>query len=316
MEAAPFYGDVCGAPPGGQVFWRRASDGVRLRIGAWPRGDKGSVLLFTGRTEYIEKYGDTARDLAEMGYGMITLDWRGQGLSDRLLKDRAVGHVHRFTDFQHDVAALMVAAQELEMPRPYYLVSHSMGGAIALRALINGLEVQAAVFSAPMWGLLLSPLVRPIAWTLATASGWFGLRHLYAPGTGPVTYVAAAPFENNLLTTDPERYAMMQHQVATHPDLALAGPSLGWLHESLHEIRVLRALPSPEVPTLTFLGTHERIVDTKAVVARMQDWPDGRLEMIPGSEHEVLMEKPATRAHAYALMDKLFQANATTPDPG
>ncbi len=309
MQPAPFYSDVSNAPTGGKVFWRTTSDGVRIRLGAWTQGRKGTVLLFTGRTEFIEKYGGTVRDFAELGYATITLDWRGQGLSDRALKDRSTGHVHNFLDYQNDVAALVTSARELNMPRPFFLLSHSMGGAIGLRALHNGLDVRAAVFSAPMWGILISPMVRPFAKILAAVSGVVGLRHLYAPGTGPKTYVDIAPYDDNLLTTDREMYDMMQHQVRSHPDLALGGPSLGWLHEALSETHKLSRMPSPDKPAITFLGTNERIVDTKSVVDRMQRWPNGRLDIIPGAEHEVLMETPGTRAHVYKLTDALFSEN-------
>ncbi len=78
---------------------------------AWATGPqrtaKGTVLLFPGRTEYIEKYGRAARDLYQRGFATLTVDWRGQGLADRMLEDARIGHVHYFTDYQKDVAAMI-----------------------------------------------------------------------------------------------------------------------------------------------------------------------------------------------------------------
>ncbi len=317
-EPAPFFDDITSAPPGGRVFWRHAEDGVRLRLGAWPAAGgvpcAGTILLLNGRTEYLEKYGPTIADFTARGYAVISLDWRGQGLSDRLLEDPSIGHVAHFSDYQLDMAALTAAAGALGLPRPWFLIGHSMGGAIGLRALHEGLAAAAAAFSAPMWGIRFAPWQKPFARLLAEAARLPALARLYAPGTGPASYVATAPFEDNLLTTDPEMFALMKRQLAAHPEFALGGPSLGWLGEALAETRALAALPPPAVPSITFLGTNERIVDVKSVVDLVQRWPEGRLDMIPGAEHEVLMEREKIRNHVHQLTDDLFRESTSAPD--
>lgn len=310
MQTAPLYEDVAKAPDGGAAYWLTCEDGVRIRVGVWGNDAKiapnGTVLLFPGRTEYIEKYGQTVGDLQARGFATITLDWRGQGIADRLLDDPATGHVMHFSDYQHDVQAMLAAARELQMPEPFYLLSHSMGGCIALRSLVEGIDVKAAVFSAPMWGILISPSVRPLARSIAWGASSMGLGHKYAPGTGADSYVVTAPFENNLLTTDPEMYRYMQDQAAAHPQLPLGGPSMHWLFQALTETRDLQAMPMPKVPTITYLGSNERIVDSVTVIRLMGKWPGGQLEMVEGAEHEVLMEKPRTRKLAFDGMTQLF----------
>ena len=166
-DPAPFYRDVAGGPEQVEAQWLTAADGVRLRLAIWPEGEKGTVLLFPGRTEYIEKYACTAADLKARGFAMLAVDWRGQGLADRALDDRKTGHVMHFVDYQMDVAAIMEALEARGLPRPYYLIGHSMGGAIGLRAAMDGLPVNAAVFTAPMWGIAMSGLLRPVAWSLS-----------------------------------------------------------------------------------------------------------------------------------------------------
>jgi lysophospholipase len=309
MQDAPFFASLADGPAAGHSVWVTCADGVRIRVGVWPEGTKGTVLLFPGRTEYIEKYGRAAEDLRARGYATVTVDWRGQGLADRPLKDRNVGYIEHFSDFQKDLAAVLDVVREAGLPQPLYLISHSMGGAIAFRALHEGLRVKAAVFSAPMWGILLSPAVRPFAWALSHLSSQLGFGHVYAPGTGPVTYTASAPFMGNVLTSDAEMYRYMVAQTDGEPDLALGGPSLHWLHEALQECRVIRALPSPKMPVLTFLGTAEKVVDSEPVRERMARWPGGKLEMVPGAEHEVMMETPAIRARFFDATAALFDAN-------
>ena len=154
MTEAPLFTDVSPGPDDGAAWWMNASDGVRLRIASWGLGaTKGTVLLFPGRTEYVEKYGPAAREFEARGFATITIDWRGQGLADRLLDERRIGHVGEFHDYQKDVAVMLKAARRLDLPKPYFLLAHSMGGAIGLRSVYEDLPVQAAAFSAPMWGI-------------------------------------------------------------------------------------------------------------------------------------------------------------------
>ena len=127
LADAPLHADLAEGPPGGRAFWLTASDGVRIRIGHWPGAEGpagGTVFMFPGRTEYVEKYGRLAGDLRARGFGTVAVDWRGQGLADRLLPDPLVGHVARFSDYQHDVRAVVAAAETLALPKPWFLLAH------------------------------------------------------------------------------------------------------------------------------------------------------------------------------------------------
>lgn len=310
VSDAPLYAALAEGPPDGRAVWLTAADGVRIRAAVWAAGaTQGTVFLFPGRTEYIEKYGRSAAVLAEAGYATLTVDWRGQGLADRPGKDRMVGHVEDFAEYQADFAALLAFANAQGLPEPYYLLAHSMGGCIALRSLMNGAPVQAAAISAPMWGILMADWMRPFANILSTSSRWLAFDHRYAPGTNSRSYVVDVPFVGNMLTTDAEMWDYMRQQALAHPELVLGGPSLGWLKAALDECAALAALPSPAFPVVCALGNQERIVDVRPVHARMAQWPGGRLDLYAGAEHEVLMERPATRAAFLASAVALFQAN-------
>ncbi len=299
MDDAPLFEDVAAGPPGGRAAWVRTSDGVRLRIAHWaPEEARATILLFPGRTEYIEKYGELAADFAAGGLATAVIDWRGQGLSDRLLEDRNSGHVGRFADYQRDVAAFLAHLGRTSLPGRRYLLAHSMGGAIGLRALAGGLAVERAAFSSPMWGITISAGLRPAAWALAWTAEKLGLTHLYAPGTSGSAYPNATPFETNLLTHDEEQYLRLARQTEAHPELALGGPSLGWLGEALADCGELAQMPSPDIPCVTVLGSEERIVDPEEIERRMTEWPGGRLVMIEGGSHESFMETPERRALA------------------
>ena len=63
----------------------KTPDGAELRFARWapPAGRKGTVCVFTGRSEQIEKYFETVRDLRDRGFAVAMVDWRGQGHSSR-----------------------------------------------------------------------------------------------------------------------------------------------------------------------------------------------------------------------------------------
>ncbi|WP_432816764.1 alpha/beta fold hydrolase [Sulfitobacter sp. JB4-11] len=312
LTPAPFFTDVHPGPEGGAAHWAVTSDGKRIRVGAWPlAGAKGTVLLFPGRTEYIEKYGVVAHDLAKRGLATFAIDWRGQGLADRLLPDPLVGHVDTFQDYQKDVAAMMRAARALGLPRPFFLLAHSMGGCIGLRAVMEGLPVQSAAFTGPMWGIYIKPHLRFVAGALANLMPKFGKGHMLPPGSTTEPYVRAAPFEDNMLTTDAQMYDMMRDQLAAHPELALGGPSYVWLREAFAETEHLAGRAAPNLPAVAWLGSNERIVSTPPIHARMESWKGGRLEIIPGAEHEVLMESEALRNPILDGIQKVFLATVT-----
>lgn len=309
MTPAPFHAALADGPPDGRAEWLRTADGLRIRAAFWKHGVKGTVILFPGRTEYAEKYGRAATDLAARGYACVAVDWRGQGLADRALADPMVGHVQQFAEYQRDLDAVLARVDRLDLPRPLYLLAHSMGGCIGLRALTRGLPFRAAAFSAPMWGISLAAWMRPMAQVLAQMSVWTRQAHRYAPTTGGQCYLLTNPFQDNVLTTDPDMWDYMKRQVQGEPGFRLGGPSLGWLHAALRECADLSALPSPDLPTYCALGTAEKVVDVAPVHLRMARWPKGQLDLYPSAEHEVMMETPEHRRRFFDAACALFAKN-------
>lgn len=312
LSKAPLFTDVLPGPEGGMAHWCETTDGKRIRVGHWPlEGAKGTVLIFPGRTEYIEKYGHCAGELAAHGLASIAVDWRGQGLADRLIEDPHIGHVDDFKDYQKDVATMMRAARSLGLPRPYFLLAHSMGGAIGLRAVMQGMAVQAAAFTGPMWGIHLAPHLRLPAKILSNFMPRIGRGAQLTPGSIRESYVRTSPFEDNQLTTDPQMFDMMRDQITAHPELSLGGPSYVWLREATAETNHLASRAAPNLSCVTWLGTNERIVDVSRIEARMESWQGGRLERVEGAEHEVLMERSALRTPIFDALAKLFLETVT-----
>lgn len=300
-DPAPLAGND--GPGGASAWWLPAADGVRIRIVHWPapEGARGTVLILPGRTEWAEKYALTAAALAARGWGAVAVDWRGQGLADRRLDDPRIGHVADFAEYQRDLRAVLDWAGPLG-PMPW--LAHSMGGCIALRALMDGLHPPAVAFSAPMWGLATTSWLRAAVALQARLSRLLGRDRSDTPTTG----LPAMRFDRNPLTRDRPMFDRMKAQIAAEPRLALGGPSLAWTGAALAEMAALARRPSPAVPALVALGGAEKIVSPRAIAARLRRWPGAERADYAGAGHELLMERPAVRAdllrRAVALFDR------------
>ncbi len=75
------------------------SDNLSIRYGIWScQKEKklGSIILLSGRTEFMEKYTETIGILNQKGFDVYSFDWRGQGLSTRMLANMHKGFVYVF----------------------------------------------------------------------------------------------------------------------------------------------------------------------------------------------------------------------------
>lgn len=300
--------------PPAQAFFTRTDDRLRLRLALWRVQDddpapRGTVLLFPGRTEYLEKYSPIADRLTARGHAVLAIDWRGQGMSDRLLRNPRPGHVADFALYRRDVAAMLAAARALDLPRPFNLLAHSMGGCIGLAALIEGLPVRSAAFSAPMWGIHHAPLPGPVIMGITGTVRRIGHGHRSAVGTGgDGTFVLDAPFRGNALTGDAGEWARLVAEAGAWPHLTLGGATYEWVRAALAECQRLALLPSPPCPALIGLGARERVVSPAAIRSRAARWPSARLLVLPDTRHEIMFESaPTPDAFLNAALD-LFAA--------
>ncbi|WP_108501585.1 alpha/beta fold hydrolase [Paracoccus indicus] len=314
MQQAPFHQLPDDGLAPASAFFVTADDGRRLRIALWqPRGKhtSGTVLLFPGRTEYVEKYAPIAHRLTDEGYAVLAIDWRGQGMSDRLQDDPRPGHITEFSDYQRDVEQMVAVAGQHELPRPWHLLAHSMGGCIALAALMNGLPVKSAAFSAPMWGISLRPFQHGAARGIASLAGRIGRGGNVVPGSGGAsdTYVLDESFNDNLLTGNVDEWARLVREAANWPQLTIGGASFDWVGQALNECSRLSRLASPDIPMLVALGSEEKVVAAQAIRDRAKRWPNGRLLEIAGARHEIMIETTDRRNQFMAAMLAHFRAS-------
>lgn len=312
MEKAPFFPEVAEGPQDANAYWTKADDNTRIRVAHWPiEGDgNGTIFIFQGRTENIEKYGRAVTNFQAAGYHAFALDWRGQGLSDRLSEDRMMGHVTSYRAYHKDVAAFLKAAKELDLPKPWFLFGHSLGACVGLQALIDGLPVRASAFSAPLWDINLPPFQKFAAWPLSWTAQTLGKGATYAPGTRGESYVLTTDFSENRLTHDPNMYRYYQSVSENLVDQQIGGPSLGWLFQTLKETKRLSKVKSPNTPCITFCGAEDSIVAIPAVEDRMSRWENGSFELVPNARHDVLYESEDIRTHVFNSILALFNKSA------
>lgn len=224
MTAAPLIATAAAPiPAGGRAFWFDGAGGARLRAAMFPaKGPaRGSVVLSAGRTEPIEKYFEAVGELQGRGLAVLAHDWRGQGLSQRLLRDRLKGHAAGAQDFLDDLRLLMDQA-EPDLPKPWIALGHSMGGALTAMAIAAGeRRFSAALLSAPMMGLAAARRLPQAARLISQVMGGAGhaADYILKEGFNPML----GPFEGNVLTHDEARYERYRAQLAACPDLALGG---------------------------------------------------------------------------------------------
>ena len=66
-----------------------------------------AIVVVNGRIECTYKYQELFYDLYRQGYNIYSYDHRGQGLSDRLVKNHDIGYVEEFDDYVQDLALMV-----------------------------------------------------------------------------------------------------------------------------------------------------------------------------------------------------------------
>jgi lysophospholipase len=294
-------------PDGVVAGMLKTRDGVAVRYARWhpPPGRKGTVCIFQGRAEFIEKYFETVRDLRSRGFAVATLDWRGQGGSERALSDPRKGHVRDFSEYETDVEALMNDVVLPDCPPPLFAIGHSMGGAVMMRVVRRGNRwFDRIVLSAPMIRL------RGVRGAAATrisvrAMRLLGMGSAYVPGGSSVA-VATGEFINNPATSDPVRHARIRAVLEAAPELGIGSPTVAWLnaaYRAMGEIANPAYLARVRQPLMLIAAGRDEVVSTPAIEEVGMRLRAGSHLIVAGARHELMMEQDRYRAQFWAAFD-------------
>ena len=285
----------------------KTPDGAELRFARWapPAGRKGTVCVFAGRGEQIEKYFETVRDLRDRGFAVAMIDWRGQGHSSRRLRDPRKGYVRDFSDYEVDVETFVQQVVLPDCPPPFFALAHSMGGAVMLRVAHAGKRwFDRMVLSAPMIdlpGRITSLPVRALL-KVMRLSGQGG-RYVIG-GTDVITNTE--PFINNPVTSDPVRYARNAAILEEDPTLGIASPTVAWAATAFRAMNTFRQMYYPSQirqPILMLAASNDTIVSTSAIEEFAYHLRAGSHLVIAGAKHEILQEQDRYREQFWAAFD-------------
>ncbi len=294
-------------PEGVATGMLRTPDKVSIRYARWepPRGRKGTVVIFPGRTEFIEKYFEVVRDLRARGFAVAVLDWRGQGLSQRRLRDSRKGHIRSFAEYDTDMETFVQEIVLPDCPPPFYALGHSMGAAVLLRAAIMGHRwFDRMVLCAPLIRLTNIPMLS-FAPTLVRSLRLMGLGGRYVPGGGPQS-PSTLPFPKNPVTSDPVRHARARAVLEAEPSLVIGAPTNAWMDAAF---RAMGEFADPSFPSSTrqpmllIACGDDHLVSTPAIEDFAVRLRAGSHLIVPGARHEILMEQDYFRSQFWAAFD-------------
>lgn len=316
-----FETDANPIPAGTKSGQFKSKDGLDLRYAIMrpeTKPSRGTVILLQGRNEFIEKYFETMLNLTARGFTVATMDWRGQGGSQRLLKDRMRGYVRNFSDYTDDLDQFLTEIVLPDCPPPFYVLAHSAGALITYSSMHKlTSRVTRMVLCAPLMGL------RPLQSgddkmrRMATALRWLGLGRKYAAG-GRIR--GERQFENNPLTSDPVRFARNMEVVRNNPNLALGGPTIHWIGNALRAASRIHQpdfYEGPTVPVLIIAAGADTVVSTAATERLAARTRNVSLVVIDGARHELLQEADFYREQTLAAFDAFIPGTSemeTQPD--
>jgi len=295
------------------------ADGVQLRYGVWSSEScrcRGTLLLLAGRSEYLEKYREVIHELNTRGFDVISFDWRGQGLSQRLLAHPTKDYVGSFDHYLYDLEAVLGEA----LPRcrgPLVLLAHSMGGHMALRFLHKRPELFAkAILCAPMIDINTLPMPNYLARLFSRWLRSLGFARAMIAGAGYFNPYGRS-FENNQLTTDTGRFERIRQTLADNPALVASHVTNGWLAAAFDSIDILRRPgfnSGIHPPLLIVTAGQDQIVRNQAIFDFAADLPCCKMVSIQGARHEILQEQDALRSQFWEAFDE-FAADRQAPYP-
>jgi lysophospholipase len=257
------------------------------------------LVFANGRSEWSEKYAALPSELkVATDTGFMTFDHRGQGASGG-----ARAWIDNYETYARDMKAVIDSAIGV---KPYNLICHSMGGLIALQAIMRGLiKPRCLILSSPLLGMPNKPMPAPLAFYTSSFLTNCFLGHLH---TGGARYWKP-PFERNVLTHSAERYELIQNSPYPVPS-----PTFEWVKASYQATQFVMQpenIAKIDIPVLVLCGTDELVVDPDALprwVTAVNEHGKSKVDFhwIQGGYHELLFESKPISEQVMTLIRTWF----------
>ena len=250
---------------------------------------KGTVVVLHGFTECAEKFSEIIFSLLRNGYSVLAYDQRGHGRSwrDERIQDSSLTHVDRFSEYTEDLAAVCDQAMQ-EMPKPWYLLAHSMGGAVGILFL----EDHPGFFEK---AVLCSPMIAPqrggmplfmgkamCLWAKFTGKSMNRIP-MSQPWNGPENFETAC-------ATGKERFEWYDTLRTETEIYHNNGPTFSWTLEAFRVAEKILAPGKPEqvqIPVLIYTAEDDNQVLPEAQEKLARRLPCGKRRLVAGAKHEI-----------------------------
>ncbi|MEN0000936.1 MAG: alpha/beta hydrolase [Pseudomonadota bacterium] len=273
---------------------------IDLRVGRFeppPSDPKGVIVVVPGYTAPLEMLAASINRFYAAGYIVHGFEYRGQGLSSRLLTNPEKGHVEDYSVLAADLASFISQVREPGLPLHVYAISQ--GAHITMR--MAGDELAAAnsyALVVPMGKILTGGFPYEIARTLAAGLSYAGLGEMFAPGRGPWDIDDVQFGSATSCNANPERAQIRDALFVLDERKRTQGPTARWVHETMQSTDRLFEPGYPEnisQPVIMFTAGQDTIVDTDAAVRLCDRLGDCTRQHFAGSRHCIGLETDAVR---------------------
>ena len=308
-ERAPYLElDNYKAPKGVNSIFIQMPDAKKIKLMYWnldKDNQSGTVLIQQGHNEFIEKYYETIQEFLNRNYSVVAFDWRGQGMSEKMIDQSNKQYIENFKIHDQDLEYIYNKIIR-NFKKPLIGVGHSMGGFILLSTLKNNkVKFEKVILSAPMLGFNSEKILMKVIDLLY----FFLPKKNLLPGSNP-NMGKEIPFEGNDLTSDNFRYKRTQMLVRLKKDIRLWGVTIAWAKAVKKQLLVMRKKGWAETikNQILFLNNiNDRVVSAKEITKMSNRLDNSKIVYFEETEHEIFMEKDQHREIMWKAIDNFLK---------
>lgn len=256
-----------------------------------------TLVIIPGRAETEHKYAELLYNLRDSGLRVLVCFVRGQGQSSTVLYDSNKCHVERFLHYRQDLENIL---GYLDVGPGFKILGFSLGGLIAMEFCFNTNyphKPQSVALIAPFLGIntpIAPKIMYPVLKVLCNIRS-FALS--YTPHGKEYVRI---PFEQNFHSHSALRYNLYHDYYATHPQLALYGPTYKFVKCCMQaQLRLGKIKCRFNFPMLCLGAGADNVVSTAASQEFCQlhahDPIPPKFELIPHAYHDILNEADSYR---------------------
>ena len=315
MIDAPLYSTNGIDQPIGKAHYFPLGNNEKLRIAFWNLdSNKGTIILQSGRTEFIEKYYEVVSEFIERGFSVAMMDWRGQGLSSRIANNKRIGHIDKFETYDEDLVKVVNECFKSNCPEPFVGFGHSMGGCLMTSYFISTESILSkCILCAPMVSVRANAVSRRIVSLLGIFENFgLGAFPMQKPAWDDDSGWQEESFLENELTTDEERFRRTFKFLSQFPDLGIKGITVGWLKHALKRTNDFKSMDWSSAikrPLLLLDATNDKLVNS-SLNKELLGQSDLTTIVSLESQHEIMMEKDEIRKKAWEAIDNFLSSES------